>query len=160
MAATPGPVTNLTATAIAPTSVTLSWTQATQLVVTPGLGSFLDNAGNTWAVNAAGAVVRNAKAVPGGSGTSALTYVSSTNTIYGQDAASKAWYSWNGSSWTKTSGTPVKTLVGAVYSVKYRVTGTSPWTTFGTTTQGSSLKVTGLVPHTKYDMEVITTGGH
>ena len=160
MAVTPGPVTNLTAAVVSATAVTLTWTQATQLVLTPGSGSFRDNAGNTWSLTAAGVIMENGRPTPGGSGTSALTYVSSTNTIYGQDAQSKSWYSWDGSSWTRVGSSPVKTLVGAVYSASYRVHGTTAWIKFGTTTQGSSLQVTGLVPHTHYDMEVICTGGH
>jgi hypothetical protein len=49
--------------------------------------------------------VKNGANVPGGGGSSALTYVASTKTIWGQDAASGQWYSWNGSIWVGPSAT-------------------------------------------------------
>jgi len=158
MASTPAPVTNLKVVTDQATSVTLSWTAATQLVVVPGGQSFQDNAGNVWRITAAGAVTENGKAIPGGSGTSALTYRSANNIVYGQDAASKIWWLWDGTNWHQTIGSPVTPLVGVVYSVKYRVHGTVPWRTFPTTTTGTLLTVTGLTPRTVYDMEVLASG--
>ena len=78
---------------------------ACQTVLTPSSGgSITDADGNVWTLTASGEVDENGAAVPGGGGTSALTYVAATQTIWGQDAGSGGWYSWVGS-WDGPSGT-------------------------------------------------------
>jgi hypothetical protein len=68
-------------------------------------GSITDASGNVWTLSAAGEVRDNGSAVPGGAGTAQLTYVASTQTIWGQDASSGGWYAWTGSNWNGPSAT-------------------------------------------------------
>jgi hypothetical protein len=83
-----------------------------QLTPTSG-GTLTDNAGNKWTLTTAGMVDENGAAVPGGSGTGALAIVN--NVIYGQDAATKAWYTYNTSSktWSKSSAPVITTPTAA-----------------------------------------------
>ena len=74
------------------------------LTTTSG-GSIADGSGNVWTLDAAGTVLENGSAVAGGGGTSRLTYVASTGTIWGQDASSGNWYSWTGGTWIGPSST-------------------------------------------------------
>lgn len=77
-----------------------------QTLLTPSSGgSITDASGNVWTLSSSGDVLENGSPVAGGGGTGALTYVTSTQTIWGQDASSGSWYSWNGSSWDGPSGT-------------------------------------------------------
>ncbi len=82
---------------------------ATPTVLTPTSGgSITDGQGNTWTLTSGGIIDENGQAVPDGSDTTSLTYVASTSTIWGQDAASKLWYQWTGSGWTgATTTSPV-----------------------------------------------------
>ena len=75
------------------------------MLTTTSGGSIADGAGNVWTLDAAGTVLENGSAVAGGGGTSRLTYVASTGTIWGQDASSGNWYSWTGGAWTGPSST-------------------------------------------------------
>ena len=68
------------------------------LTTTSG-GSIADASGNTWTLSAAGEVLENGSPVAGGGGTAQLTYVASTQTIWGQDASSGGWFAWNGGGW-------------------------------------------------------------
>ena len=62
--------------------------------ITPTSGGTLtDSAGNQWTLTSAGVVQENGVAVPGGSGTAAFAIVS--NVLYGQDATSKAWFTYS-----------------------------------------------------------------
>jgi len=80
--------------------------QSCQTLLTPSSsGSITDASGNVWTLSASGDVEENGAPVAGGGGTAALTYVDSTQTIWGQDAGSGQWYSWNGSTWVGPSGT-------------------------------------------------------
>jgi hypothetical protein len=77
-----------------------------QVVLTPSSGgSITDASGNVWTLTASGAIDENGAAVPGGDGTSAVTYVAATQLIWGQDASSGSWYSWNGSDWDGPAST-------------------------------------------------------
>jgi cellulase (glycosyl hydrolase family 5) len=80
-----------------------------QIVLTPSSGgSITDASGNVWTLTASGDVEESGSPVPGGGGTAALTYVASTQTIWGQDASSGQWYSWSGSGWVgPTSTSPI-----------------------------------------------------
>jgi hypothetical protein len=66
------------------------------LTTTSG-GSIEDDSNNAWTLTSAGEIDENGNAVPGGSGTSGLTFAS--NTIWGRDASSGNWYAWTGSAW-------------------------------------------------------------
>lgn len=77
---------------------------ALAVVLTPTSGgSFTDADGAVWSLNSAGDVIKNGQAVPGGSGTSALT-----QTTWAQDSATGGWYYWNGLEWVgPTSAGPI-----------------------------------------------------
>lgn len=74
--------------------------------ISAGSGSFIAN-GVAYSVTAAGVAMGSVggtnKPLAGGSGTSAMGFVGGL--VYGQDAASGQWYTWDGSSWTQ-SATP------------------------------------------------------
>jgi hypothetical protein len=74
-------------------------------------GTLSDNAGNKWTLTSGGVVQENGTAVPGGSGTAALAIVG--NVAYGQDAASKAWftYSLTTQSWSGSAAPPMTPTV-------------------------------------------------
>jgi hypothetical protein len=72
--------------------------------ITPGSGSFTDAGGNVYTVDASGNALENGSAMAGGSGTGAMEYASGT--VYGQDAASGTWYTWNQSTWTQAANPP------------------------------------------------------
>jgi Cellulase (glycosyl hydrolase family 5) len=82
-------------------------------LITPGSGTFKDAAGNTYAVDTSNNADENGQPIPGGGGTSAMAYFNGI--VYGQDAGSGQWYTWNQTSWTPTAAsmsdvTPVGTL--------------------------------------------------
>lgn len=78
----------------------------TQIVLTTTSGgSITDGSKNVWTLTTAGVVMENGVAAAGGSGTSALTFVASTATIWAQDGTSKNWYSWNGTTWVGPTAT-------------------------------------------------------
>jgi hypothetical protein len=103
-----------TATPVVPVPVATAAAAQTVLTPTSG-GSITDASGNVWTLTAEDDIDENGTAAPGGAGTSALTYVASTQTIWGQDATSGGWYSWNGSNWIGPAATsPVSTATAAV----------------------------------------------
>ena len=73
---------------------------ATYLSTTSG-GSFTDGSGNVYSLTGAGVAMENGSPIPGGSGTSAMDYYSST--VYAQDSATGNWFTWNGSGFTSAS---------------------------------------------------------
>ncbi len=78
-----------------------------EITATSG-GTLTDASGNKWTLTSAGVVDENGTAVPGSSGTSAFAIVS--NVYYGQDAASKAWFTYSPTSRTWTgSAAPILT---------------------------------------------------
>jgi hypothetical protein len=79
----------------------------TQLTPSSG-GSLKDSAGNLWTLTSGGAIDENGKAVPGGSGTSALTVANGT--VFGQDNGGHGggWFSFSTASQTwAAAGSPV-----------------------------------------------------
>src|SRR3984885_1871858 len=58
--------------------------------ITPGSGSFTDNVGNVYSITAAGVALVNGSPVFEADGTAKLEYYN--NFLYGQDAATGAWY--------------------------------------------------------------------
>jgi hypothetical protein len=78
--------------------------------ITPTSGGTLtDSARNQWTLTSAGVVQENGVAVPGGSGTAAFAIVS--NVLYGQDATSKAWFTYStASQYWASSAAPTATL--------------------------------------------------
>ena len=86
-------------------------------LITPGSGTFKDAAGNTYVVDSSNNADENGQPIPGGGGTSAMAYFNGT--VYGQDAGSGQWYTWNQAGWTPaassmsdvtTAGTLTKNL--------------------------------------------------
>jgi hypothetical protein len=96
---------------------------STQTVLTPGDGrSFVDGSGHTWSLGSAGDALEDGIAVPGGSGTAELTYVSSTQLVWGQDAVSGRWYSWDGTTWIGPASTsPIDTTVWTHCAAEHEV---------------------------------------
>jgi hypothetical protein len=77
-----------------------------QIVLTPTSGgSITDAAGNTWTITTSGDIDENGALAPGGNGSAAVTYVASTQTVWGEDAASLGWYSWTNGVWTGPAAT-------------------------------------------------------
>ncbi len=72
--------------------------------ITPGSGSFKDTAGNVYTVDGSGNADENGNPIPGGAGTGAMEL--SNNTVYGQDAATKSWYTWDQTTWTGPVSAP------------------------------------------------------
>lgn len=62
-------------------------------IVTPGVGSFTDGAGNVYTIDAFGNADENGNPIPGGSGTSEMEYYNGN--VYGQDSTTGDWYTWN-----------------------------------------------------------------
>jgi len=75
--------------------------------ITPGKGSFTDAAGNVYALDAMGNADENGNPVADGSNTAAMEYANGQ--VYGQDAASHSWYTWDQTSWTAASAPPAPT---------------------------------------------------
>jgi hypothetical protein len=75
--------------------------------ITPGSGSFNDAAGNVYTISSTGNADENGSAIPDGSNTGAMAYYNGT--VYGQDASSGQWYTWNQNTWTPTSSAPPAT---------------------------------------------------
>jgi hypothetical protein len=74
------------------------------LTTTSG-GSIKDDSNNVWTLTSSGQIDENGNAVPGGSGTSGLTFAS--DTIWGRDSSSGSWYAWTGSTWNGPGANPV-----------------------------------------------------
>ena len=67
-----------------PLALNQSSADSSQIVLTPTSGgSITDASGNVWTLTASGDIEENGSPVPGGGGTSALTYVAATQTIWG-----------------------------------------------------------------------------
>jgi hypothetical protein len=75
--------------------------------ITPGVGSFVDASGNVYTIDAAGNADENGSRIPGGGGTSAMEYADGV--VYGQDATTGQWYTWNQVTWTPSSAPPTPT---------------------------------------------------
>ncbi|WP_428535375.1 hypothetical protein [Rhodopila sp.] len=74
-------------------------------------GTLSDNAGNKWTLSSTGVVQENGTAVAGGAGTAALAIVG--NVAYGQDATSKAWYTYSPTTqlWSGSAAPPMTPTV-------------------------------------------------
>lgn len=81
---------------------------AAAIYIAPGVGSFVDTAGNVYTLTSGGIALKDAKAIPGGSGTAQVAFYNGA--VYGQDAASKSWYIWNGTSWNAAAAPPAPTV--------------------------------------------------
>lgn len=75
-------------------------------IITLGVGSIIDAKNNTFTLSASDLVIENGFAVPGGSDTGQMVY--HNHTVYGQDARSLLWYTWNGKAWAKAAS-PIST---------------------------------------------------
>jgi hypothetical protein len=78
--------------------------------ITPGVGSFNDAAGNTYAIDAASNADENGAPIPGGSGTGAMEYANGV--VYGQDIGTGNWYTWDQSMWSASAAPPAPTSDG------------------------------------------------
>jgi serralysin len=78
-----------------------STVSSTVASITPASGSLTDAAGNVYTIDPSGIAMENGSPIAGGSGTGAMQYVNGT--VYGQDAASGLWYTWNQASWTPST---------------------------------------------------------
>ena len=72
--------------------------------ITPGKGSFTDAAGNTYTIDASKNASENGKLMADSSNTGAMAYANGQ--VYGQDATSQNWYTWNQVTWTAASAPP------------------------------------------------------
>jgi len=72
--------------------------------ITPGKGSMTDAAGNVYTIDAAGNGNENGKPMTDSSNTGAMELYN--RQVYGQDATSHNWYTWNQTSWTAASAPP------------------------------------------------------
>jgi len=75
--------------------------------ITPGKGSFTDPAGNVYRIDAMGNADENGNPLADGSNTAAMQYANGQ--VYGQDATSHNWYTWNQTTWTAASAPPTPT---------------------------------------------------
>jgi hypothetical protein len=85
----------------------------TAIILTPGDGrQIVDSGLNIWTIDAGGNVIRNGTPVPGGDGSSGLTYDPPTGAIYGQDAASGTWWNWTAAGgWVQSVFNPAPPVV-------------------------------------------------
>jgi hypothetical protein len=97
---------------------TVTGTSQTVLTPTSG-GSITDSSGNVWTLRVDTCVYKNNVQVAGGCNTSQLTYVSSTATIWGQDATSFNWYWWDGTTWQGPGSNPLSGAAGIVQTSIY-----------------------------------------
>ena len=68
----------------------------------PGDGnSFTDNSGNVYTLAGNETAVENGSIIPGGYGTSQMEFINGT--VYGQDASSGSWSTWNQQNWSSSS---------------------------------------------------------
>ena len=77
--------------------------------ITPGKGTFADAAGNTYSIDAAKNASENGKPMADSGNTGAMQYANGK--VYGQDASSLSWYTWNQATWTAAAAPPTPTLV-------------------------------------------------
>jgi hypothetical protein len=73
-------------------------------IITPGSGTLTDSSGNTYTLSSQDVAMENGNAIPGGWGTGEMEYYNGQ--IYGQDATSQTWYTWNQTSWTSAAAPP------------------------------------------------------
>lgn len=80
----------------------------TAVEIFPGDGkSFTDGQGNVYTLAADGSAMENGNYMAGGGGTAAMEYYNAT--VYGEDATSKQWYTWNGTYWSSAAAPPQPT---------------------------------------------------
>lgn len=138
-------------------SAQIAWVEPPQPILAPGFTFFSDAAGRAWGLSSTGSVTMNGRPVAGGSGTSQLTV--NNQAIFGQDARTKMWWQFDPakSAWSQPQAAdPVARNI--TYQVRYRVLGSTKWTLFATVVSVTSLTVTGLLPNTQYEMEVVASG--
>lgn len=75
-------------------------------IITPGVGSITDAKGNTYTLSVSDLAIENGAAMAGGSNTAQMVY--HAHTVYGQDAKTLSWYTWNGRVWTEVAS-PIST---------------------------------------------------
>ncbi len=74
------------------------------IVITPGNGSFTDTAGNVYVLAQNGNAMENSAAIPGGGNTEKMAFYNGH--VYGEDAATGNWYTWNQHQWSPASAPP------------------------------------------------------
>lgn len=77
---------------------------ATTSVITPGSGTIADSHNNLFSIDKNGNAIENGQNMAGGGGTGKMVIVD--DTVYGQDANTGTWYTWNGSGWSKAASAP------------------------------------------------------
>src|SRR5690348_5940733 len=77
---------------------------STTAVITPGNGTIADSHNNLFSIDKSGTAIENGKNMAGGGGTGKMVIVD--DTVYGQDANSGTWYTWNGSGWSQAASAP------------------------------------------------------
>lgn len=73
-------------------------------VVKPGTGTLADSHNNLYSIDQNGNAIENGKFMAGGGGTGELALVN--DQLYGQDANTGTWYTWNGSGWAQAANPP------------------------------------------------------
>jgi hypothetical protein len=109
--------------------------------ITPGTGSFKDAAGNTYTLTSADVAMENGAAIPNGSGTAEMAYYNGA--VYGEDASSSQWYTWNQTTWSTAAAPPPaassgSTSSGSTSGSGSTSSGTGSGTSTGTSTTGGS----------------------
>lgn len=82
-----------------PTPTTVQAAVATEIF--RGSGTLTDGSGNTYTLASNGSAMENGSYIPAGGGTSAMEITDGQ--VYGQDAASKQWYTWDQQNWTPSA---------------------------------------------------------
>lgn len=105
---------------------------------TPGNGSVTDGSGNVWTITTGNDLLENGAQLPGdaGANTGAVDYYNGT--IYGQDATSKAWYTWDPNAQTFNAASAPGNLPTAnggtgIPHLQYQDAGSSTWNEFSST---------------------------
>ena len=91
-------------------------------LITPGAGTFKDAAGNTYGVDSSDNANENGQPIPGGGGTSAMAYFNGI--VYGQDAGSGQWYTWNQTAWTPAASSMLDVTTAGTLTKNLSQTGT------------------------------------
>ena len=167
----PGQVGNLTSTALGPTSIQVSWTAPTGtppfnytvLIATNVNGPYTAagtaqlatfqvtglTSGVTYSVKVqATNTVGSSVSAPISASTTKVAPGPATNLIATQVQATAVTLTWT----APAIGTPPFT-----YVIQYRVSGTTPWSTFNVTGGSTAVTVIGLQPSTTYDFEVLSS---
>ncbi len=93
--------------------VRLATAASSQVILTPTSGgSITDASGAVWQLSTAGSLYENNSPVSGGGGTAMLVYVPESKTIWGKDAASGQWYTWDGRYWMGPKSSPLTQSTG------------------------------------------------